>query len=303
MATPKKKAVLIGNNYKDTDNALHGCANDVLNMKKLLMQNGYAEEDIIMISDDIPKAIFPSSKNILSELNKLIDNAIPGDDLFIHYSGHGTQERDLNNDEDDRKDEGICPLEIDSDGNKYIGDTIRDDELKKLVNKVPVGARLFGLFDCCHSATIFDLQHNVVQGNGKKPDRMHGFTLLFSGCKDSQTSADAYIDNINQGALTAGFMKMVKKYNGFKNFMDLCFSGVTSQLVKVQSQLNTWLKKNDFEQIPNIAWECETANFLTSFKTKENKHGKQHVLRQVPSRKAERYELENAHVNYALLRK
>lgn len=272
-----KKAVLIGINYLGTDYQLGGCANDVKDMKALLMKNGFKEKDIITLSDDIKGATFPSRDNMLAQFNKLVTEAKPGDDLFIHYSGHGTQVEDTDDSESDNMDEAICPAS---------GDDIIDDDLKKIVNKVPVGARLFGLFDCCHSGTICDLQNNLVQGNNKKPSRLHGFTVMISGCKDAQTSADAQFKGHNQGALTAAFFERVKK-KGFKPVMDVCFSNTTSQLVNLQNKLNTWLKAHDFDQIPNIAYEGTM--LLNSYKTKSEKGGRQHNLRQVPSRNPNNY--------------
>jgi hypothetical protein len=273
----QKKALLIGINYLGTENQLEGCANDVKDMKVLLMKNGFKEKDIIVLSDDIKGAIYPSRDNILNNFSNFVSNAKPDDDLFVHYSGHGSQEEDLDNSESDHMDEAICPA---------TGDFIIDDELKDIIKKVPIGARLFGLFDCCHSATILDLQHNLVQGSNKKPLRNHGFTVMISGCKDAQTSADAQFQGHNQGALTAAFFQRVKK-SSFDNVMNICFSNVTSKLVDLQKQLNSWLKAHDFDQIPNIAYEGTM--ILNTYKTFATDRGRQHNLRQVPSRNPDNY--------------
>jgi hypothetical protein len=38
----------------------------------------------------------PTRRNILNALGWLVSDAQPGDSLFFHYSGHGSQVRDYN---------------------------------------------------------------------------------------------------------------------------------------------------------------------------------------------------------------
>ena len=58
-----KKALLIGINYRNTDNELTGCINDVNELKNILVKKcGY--QDIIVVSDDAK--IKPTKDNILN---------------------------------------------------------------------------------------------------------------------------------------------------------------------------------------------------------------------------------------------
>lgn len=246
-----KKAVLIGINYTGTDNELYGCANDVRDMKNLLLNSGFQNNDIITLSDEIPHAIYPSRRNILTQLENLVTNARAGDELVIHFSGHGTQKENFDGTESDGFDEAICPAS---------GAIILDDELKRIINRVPVGATLFAIFDCCHSGTILDLKHNLVHSPNRHALQNHGYTVMISGCKDDQYSSDASFltENYqwrNQGALTTAFIEMVNRYNGFSNVMKACFSNSRAKLHTFQNELKMWLNGNGFFQTPNIAYE------------------------------------------------
>jgi hypothetical protein len=91
----KKKALLIGINYFQTPNQLHGCINDVKNIKEFLISRGFKDEpsSMIVLTDDQPSKL-PLKSNILSSCEWLVKDAEPGDSLFFHYSGHGEQVAD-----------------------------------------------------------------------------------------------------------------------------------------------------------------------------------------------------------------
>ena len=152
----------------------------------------------------------PTRKNIIDNINKYVALTKPGDELFVHYSGHGTQVADLNGDEalnpdTPGQDDALCPCDFDD----YDGDSgfILDDLLKEiLVNKIPIGAKLRAFFDCCHSGSALDLPYLYRSGEQfmrvEPLDKQSPDCLLISGCKDNQTSADAYINKQYSGALT-----------------------------------------------------------------------------------------------------
>ncbi|KAI9190102.1 hypothetical protein H9P43_001535 [Blastocladiella emersonii ATCC 22665] len=156
--TGRKKALLIGINYVGQRGELRGCHADVNNIKRFIMeQYGFTEssETMVVLTDE-PKHrgnewLWPTRKSILAAINWLIQGAQPGDSLFLHYSGHGGQAKDLDGDEDDGYDETIYPVDHEKAG------MIVDDELHALVAKLPAGANMTIIMDCCHSATVFDL--------------------------------------------------------------------------------------------------------------------------------------------------
>ena len=93
-----RKALLIGINYTGTENELRGCINDVHHMRDLLIRCGFQEGNIVCLTDDQPGRM-PTRDNILERCMWLVAGAKPGDVLFFHYSGHGSQQEDLTGDE------------------------------------------------------------------------------------------------------------------------------------------------------------------------------------------------------------
>merc|ERR1719378_1580738 len=87
----------------------------------------------------------------------LTQDAQNGDELFLHYSGHGGQQEDKTGDEADGKDETILPCDFQTAGQ------ITDDDLHHLVvDSLPQGSRMWVIMDCCHSGTALDLQYKMT---------------------------------------------------------------------------------------------------------------------------------------------
>lgn len=161
------KAVFIGINYVGTQSELRGCVSDVnKKFSRARMFYSPSSENTVVLTDDVrnlspelskvtlPRQ--PTRKNILDALNWLVANSKAGDLLYLHYSGHGSQERDKNGDEVDGKDECICPSDLDTNG------MIIDDEIKAIVDGVPEGAYCLMEMDCCHSSSCADLMEVVT---------------------------------------------------------------------------------------------------------------------------------------------
>lgn len=224
--SPRKKALLVGiNKYRLGDNDLQGCVNDTETMHSLLVnQFKFNPENIRVLVDE--RAI---KREILKRLEWLLTGYKMGDELVFHYSGHGSQVRDRNGDElSDHLDEILCPHDLNWD------DPLTDDYLGALFKQIPEGVNLTMICDSCHSGTMtkslshthhnrsksilppFDIRsrsyNKILPKNrfGKK-DAGTQRHLLFSGCKDNQTSADAYIDGRYQGALTWALTKTIRE--------------------------------------------------------------------------------------------
>lgn len=93
-----KYALLIGINEYDgvTFDSLDGCRNDVTLMQQVLRSPrfGYPTENITTLVD-----AGATHSNILNALYHLAEKAEKGDEVYIHYSGHGSTTHDLNGDE------------------------------------------------------------------------------------------------------------------------------------------------------------------------------------------------------------
>ena len=203
------KALTIGINYTNSKNELRGCINDANSISRYLSMKHKLDESTICILTDYSE-MKPTRDNILEQLKKLLQNSKSGDTLYFTYSGHGSYTKDYNNDESDGKDEVLVSQDL-------LG--ITDDELKYLLEQhLKKDVTIFILFDCCHSGTLMDLKYNYLSNTdynkiviNEKSKESNGNVYLISGCKDEQTSADAFINNKFQGAMTWAFLKTINE--------------------------------------------------------------------------------------------
>lgn len=242
-----KLALLIGINYQGTASELNGCINDVNNIKNYLeTKRGYLSENITILTDNTD--IKPTRNGILLAIDTLIEQSRGGTEeecreIFFHYSGHGTYIRDSDNNESDGRDECI----VSCDNNIIV-----DDELyNRLVSQVG-NIKTICIIDACHSGTALDLpyQYKFTQHKWEMISNIPASTnvMLISGCKDSQTSADAYINQTYQGALTHGFLYAVEK----------CTS---DNLFEFISYIRRYLKKNGYSQTPQLTCTKELSKW------------------------------------------
>jgi len=256
---PSKKALLIGINYVGTPIQLSGCINDTNNIKNIL-QKRFSYNNFIFLTDRTNKK--PTKNNIIDSLTSLLVNSNKGDSLFFLYSGHGTCTIDLNNDELDRQDEMIVPLDFSS-----IDTCISDDQLNQIIkDNLKEGVNLFMLFDSCFSGTVVDLKYNYLDSDNynnttinPKCSETISQVIMISGCKDTQTSADAIVNYnkqiINSGAMTFSFLKTIQ---------DL---GKNITLKNLLVNMRTILRQNGYSQIPQLSsgTSIDINNVIISF--------------------------------------
>jgi len=209
-------------------------------------------------------------QNILDHLQWLL--RVPAPLLVFQYSGHGARVRDRNGDEPDKYDSAICPVDFWDTG------LILDDELGELYSSVDQSKRLVVLSDSCHSGqsqraitlkakALFrmDIPRFIHEDQiptkaaalarpvaGIKLTTRKAFletnerAVLISTSKETQTSADAYVDKAWQGAGTASLLWAWKELGINANYWD------------VARVANTWLKKNSYSQVLRVEGQSET---------------------------------------------
>jgi hypothetical protein len=240
-----KYSLLIGINYIGTSNELFGCINDTNNIKHML-QDKFSYNNFIFLTDKTNKK--PTKNNIINELTNLLVRSNTGDSLFFLYSGHGTYTVDINNDELDRQDEIIVPLD-----GTTINTCISDDMLNQIIqNNLKEGVKLFMLFDCCFSGTIIDLKYNYLDSDNFNNTTINpnvsetvSQVVMISGCKDTQTSDDAIVNYnnkvINSGAMSFSFLKSIQDH------------GINISLKKLLLNMRTILHQNGYSQVPQLS--------------------------------------------------
>lgn len=145
----KKIAVLVGCNYPNTKNELHGCINDVLAMRDVIINRfGFDPNHIELLTDAPGSSVMPTGANIKAALDRMVSKAEAGDVLLFHYSGHGTRIPSLRPIWPFRQqDEAIVPCDF---------NLITDLDFRQLVNRLPKGASFTVFSDSCHSGGLID---------------------------------------------------------------------------------------------------------------------------------------------------
>ena len=139
-----RRALLVGINYTGTTSQLYGCINDINNVSSYLY-NTRKYNSFIVLTDNTQ--VKPTKANILRAFDVLFSGVKSGDELWFHYSGHGSLLRDTNRDEESGFDSCICPLDYKKSG------LISDDVIRQmLAQRVPNGVKLYIVLDACHSA-------------------------------------------------------------------------------------------------------------------------------------------------------
>lgn len=268
-----KKALLVGiNNYRNPSASLKGCVNDVSDVRGVLLDSGFSPEDIRVLCD-----ARATKANIVSRLKWLVSEVREGDVAVFHYSGHGSQVADRNGDEvNDHLDEVLVPYDFEEHWDDPLSDDVISGILKKVNPKAKIvcivdachsGTITRGFIDMFFRwgyrkdkflPPPFDITcramgrelptRKVASGLVWKSGGCSGDpnvhladnnVTLLSGCRDDQTSADAYLGGRYRGALTAALCKSISK--GDKVSWETCHQRILG-----------FLQSEGFDQIPQL---------------------------------------------------
>ncbi|MBF8276787.1 MAG: peptidase caspase catalytic subunit p20 [Candidatus Brocadiaceae bacterium] len=241
-----KKAFIVGiNDYAPTGpggSDLRGCVSDARDMANTLVICGFPTSGIRICTDSRA-----TKKGILDGLAWLTSGAKAGDSLVFHYSGHGSQVVDFNNEEPDGRDEILCPHDLNFATKVYI----LDDDIRAIFSRLPSGVNLDVILDSCHSGTAtrgsiapeglsvsvryiappldhafhIDYNHNNPKFTKKgilkpKPGTkelvvVSGLNhVLWAGCRDYQTSEETSIGGSVRGIFTYNFCQILRRTGG-----------------------------------------------------------------------------------------
>ena len=246
-----KRALLIGCNYTATPSIqLAGCISDIINMRNTLIDAyGWKDSNIYTLRDDYSNRL-PTKANIMYYLTQLVALSSASDLLWVHYSGHGVQVKSLDSEESDKLDECIVPCNYTTSG------VITDNELYAVLKNAK--CKVILLFDSCHSGTGCDLQYSINYNRGAMTKSMNNLKklpntniVMISGCRDEQTSADAY-DNMakqNVGAFTQTLLETLRANDH------------TIDLLTLYSRLCANLYSYGFTQIPVLSSSIPSPSF------------------------------------------
>jgi hypothetical protein len=271
-----KRALLIGiNKYQMAGADLRGCVNDVEDLSAALIEvHGFKKNDITVLTDGAA-----TKKAMQAGVKALLRDSKKGDVAVLHYSGHGSHVPDDNGDESDGRDEILCPTDLDWD------DPLRDDWLRTTFDGVKAGVSFTVIMDCCHSGTNtravlppdapvkerylpspWDLRAaesrrrlpRKVSSELRRSTRSARKTkdivkadlpeVLITGCRDVQTSADAFINGRYNGALTFSLVEAIRKGGPGLTYKEL------------HDRASATLKTRKFDQVPQLEGRADRFN-------------------------------------------
>jgi hypothetical protein len=197
------------NDYPVSDRRLRGCLNDSLAWVDWFAKRGWQTESLGNEQ--------ATGAKIVSAIAKLMDESNPGDRVAIHFSGHGSQIQDFNDDEGDGLDECYCPWDVSLNG------PIRDDVLYQLFQQRASNVRLYLIADCCHSGSLqrgsslegvrfFPLVHGQLD---KRPKRNNAVVrtagLLLAACGEGERAREITVRGRTYGVLTFHALRALQK--------------------------------------------------------------------------------------------
>jgi len=247
----RKKALIIAiGNYNTAKTGWQSInsENDISLISMALQFQGFQESNIIVIKDEQADKV-----GIMTALYTLKKNVNKGDYVVIHYSGHGQQITDLNNDEIDGMDESIVPINAYSKYSlNYHGEEhITDDELgvyfDKLRQKLGNKGQVLFIVDACYSSTMTRgsakirggaepivikgklnyFKEKEILGSGMNDkslenNKINASFIIISASKFNEANYEATDDNGNGvGSLSFAFSKAFIKLSPNASFLSL----------------------------------------------------------------------------------
>lgn len=212
---------------------------DVAYVEEMLGAAGFKPDDILkLVNRQATKAAIGKA------FDKLADASENGDIIYVHFSGHGQQMKDVHNDEYDGLDECWIPYDAyrrpcEKDrGEKHL----TDDEVNRYLNvvrdKVGDAGKILVVIDACHSGDatrgngdevvrgvedIFEAIKSYIGGFSPKkekevnPDAKPNSErwITISACRSDQVNIEMKDPVV--GKLTYALYRKVKEYAGSDN--------------------------------------------------------------------------------------
>lgn len=273
-----RKALLVGiNDYAPIGPGgpdLRGCVNDVRDMAHTLNALGIVRArpgSMCILTDGRA-----TRANILGGLKWLITGAKKGDVLVFHYSGHGSQVADISGDEIDGKDETICPHDYATAGMikdddlrqalAGVGAGVNLDAILDSCHSGTATREMLALAAASDEQTVtyryieppvdygyfLDadptiplrgiLKRTAAEGEAAERETVvvqlnH---VLWAGCRDYQTSAEAPVGGVWRGVFTYCYCTVLRR------------AGVGITRHRLDCLVSADIKKMGYGQVPQL---------------------------------------------------
>ncbi|MFY0636005.1 MAG: caspase family protein [Vannielia sp.] len=140
---------------------LKGPANDIDLVQTYLLTNEsipFEAAHVTVLADGIEGKQAPTLQAIRDAFKALAERVQPGDFVYLHFSGHGSQAPAKDPDSElDGLDELFLPVDIGpwNDSVGEVENALVDDEIGELIGMLRAkGADVWAVFDSCHSGTV-----------------------------------------------------------------------------------------------------------------------------------------------------
>ncbi|USD67205.1 caspase family protein [Vibrio sp. SCSIO 43136] len=156
-------ALVVGvSEYPSLDPSLNleGPKYDALRVKTMLQQQGVSSDNITLLADGVEGAPLPTRSNILAAFESITAKVNRGDFVYLHFSGHGSQQPNLSGGKEegaDGLDEIFLPRDIGQWSKKLgtVSNSLTDNQVNVLTTRLRnKGANVWVVFDSCHSGTM-----------------------------------------------------------------------------------------------------------------------------------------------------
>ncbi|EFL89320.1 caspase family protein [Ahrensia sp. R2A130] len=140
---------------------LTGPRNDAQLVRSFLLTNNFTKfepSNVITLADGVEGAGAPTLQGIRDAMKRIEGELEPGDFVYLHFSGHGSQAPAINPDSElDGLDELFLPADI-GPWNDTVGtveNALVDDEIGTMIDSLrKKGVTVWAVFDSCHSGTV-----------------------------------------------------------------------------------------------------------------------------------------------------
>lgn len=168
MAEKRALVIGIGNYPKESGWRVISGNNDVKFVEAVLNANGYKTENITTLIDSQAQC-----KDIEIALQQLALQSVKGDEVYIHFSGHGQRITDLNGDEKSGYDECWIPYDAhrhykkgEYEGQNHLVDDKINGYLYAIREKIGAKGSLVVVSDACHSGGSTQVSDSTMIAEG-----------------------------------------------------------------------------------------------------------------------------------------
>lgn len=216
-----------------------------------------------------------TKKGIVAAFQTLSKESQSGDIIYIHFSGHGQQMKDVNGDEQDALDECWIPYDAfkrpcsKDHGEKHLSDDEINVLLKNIRSKIGPSGKILVVVDACHSGdSTREIEDEVIRGvsdifdtvlekikrkfivfaSSTRESANEELWITISACKSKQLNAELKIPSV--GKLTYAISQTLA-------------NGSVHDNVTLEQEIKRFVNRNsNMPQTPVISGEKSKYNII-----------------------------------------